>query len=371
MKQVLVTGAKGFIGQNLCLVLRENKDIELTEYDIKSEPALLKEALLKADFIFHLAGVNRPKNPEEFKTGNHGLTKEIVDFLIENNKRPTLIITSSTQALLDNPYGVSKREAEDEVKRYKEATGSSVFPFRLTNVFGKWSRPFYNSVVATFCHQAAHNEPFKIDDRTKLIEFIYIDDIIRSFMEILENPNQTDQGDVLSINPSYSITIGDLADKLERIKEMRVSCVIPNFDNLFDKYLYSTYLSYLEKDNFIYSTNKKVDNRGYLFEFIKSSNSGQMFVSRTLPGITRGNHYHHTKVEKFCVVEGKAKIAFRQMVTGERIEYIVEGQECKVVDIPPGWTHSITNISDSDLITIFWANEIFNQEKPDTFFSEV
>lgn len=371
MKKVLVTGAKGFIGKNLCLALSERKDIELLQSDLDTPDAEYARAVAAADLVVHLAGVNRPKDASEFETGNAGSVEKLIALAEAGSKSPTIVLTSSIQAKLDNPYGVSKRHAEEALAAYGSRTGASVYVLRLANAFGKWCRPFYNSVVATFCHQAAHGEPFKIDDPTRVIDFVYIDDILRAIVGIIDGIEPAKLDGYYAATPVYPLSIGALAEKLARFAASRRTCMLPELSDPLEKYLYSTYLSYLEPSDLAYSAEKKSDNRGYLFELIKSPHAGQVFVSRTLPGITRGNHYHHTKVEKFCVLEGKARISFRNMAGGEKMIFEVIGEDCRVVDIPPGWTHNITNVGDGDLITLFWANEIFDADRSDTFFAEV
>ncbi len=371
MITVLVTGAKGFIGRNLCVTLRERKDVTLHESDIDTPADELSRFISEADVVYHLAGVNRPKDPSEFETGNAGSIENLVALAEAKGRAPTLVVTSSIQAKLDNPYGVSKLHGEQVAASYGERSGAPVYVFRLANAFGKWSRPFYNSVIATFCHQATHAEPFRIDDPVKEIDFVYIDDIVASLVGILDGREPPSHDGYYAVEPVFRVSIGRLAETLNRFSASRSTCVLPELSDPFEKRLYSTYLSYLDTDAFSYQAEKKSDARGYLYELIKSPHAGQIFVSRTLPGITRGNHYHHTKVEKFCVVEGQARLSFRQVSTGQTYSLEVEGTECRVVDIPPGWTHNITNIGTTDLLTLFWANEMFDPSKPDTYFSEV
>lgn len=371
MSTVLVTGAKGFIGRNLCVTLREHKDVTLYESDIDTPAADLARFVSEADIIYHLAGVNRPKDPVEFEAGNAGSIENLVALAEAKGRAPTLVVTSSVQAKLDNAYGVSKLHGERVALSYGERSGAPVYVFRLANAFGKWSKPFYNSVIATFCHQASHDEPFRIDDPSKVIDFVYIDDIVDALVGVFDGRQPPVQDGYYCVQPVFPVSIGTIAETLRRFVESRVTCVLPNLSDPFEKRLYSTYLSYLDADAFSYQAEKKADARGYLYELIKSPHAGQVFVSRTLPGITRGNHYHHTKVEKFCVIEGRARLSFRQVFTGQTHSLEVEGTECRVVDIPPGWTHNITNIGDTDLLTLFWANEMFDASKPDTFFAEV
>lgn len=371
MKKVLVTGSNGFIGKNLVLTLKQRRDIEVLEHDVESPCGNLESALSVADVLVHLAGVNRPKDVAEFQSGNATFTSDIVQTLSDCGNRPLVIAASSRQAALDNPYGVSKRNAEIALAGFAERTGAPVFIFRLTNVFGKMCRPYYNSVVATFCHQATHGESFRIDDPARMMELVYIDDVVRAFTRIIDGEHLKTGKEYLSVEPSFFIGLGELAAKIHSFREKRGTGLIPDFGNLLDKYLYSTFLSYLDAHELAYSAEKRSDQRGYLFEMVKSEHAGQVFVSRTLPGITRGNHFHDTKVEKFVVIDGRAKIALRHTVSNDSVEYVVTGEECKIVDIPPGWTHSITNIGSTDLITVFWANEIFDAAHADTFACEV
>lgn len=370
MKNVLVTGSKGFIGKNLVLSLKRIESIEVLEYDLGDSNEKLKNVLSNADLVYHLAGVNRPQNPDEFKTGNVDLTEEILGFLRNRKDAPPVIMTSSIQAELDNLYGVSKKAAEEALQKYAAETGNKICIYRLPNVFGKWCKPFYNSVVATFCYNLTHNEPVTITDPEREINFIYIDDVVTNLKKHL-SVDFVYHNEPIVPGPTYAITLRNLAEVLTKCRDVRSGGLMPDFSNPLEKYLYSTLLAYYDKEAIVYQTEKKVDQRGYLFELIKTKCAGQIFVSRTLPGITRGNHYHDTKVEKFCVLEGSAVIKLRNMVSGELNEIHVEGTDCKIVDIPPGWTHNITNVGKTDLITLFWANEVFNPEHPDTYFNEV
>ena len=367
MKTVLVTGAKGFLGKNLCVAFKRRSDVELIEFDIDSPPELLEEGLSKADAIIHLAGVNRPERVEEFTEGNFDLTRQICDTLQRLDRRPFLLLSSSMQALLDNPYGVSKRQAEEEVFAFGEKTGARIAVFRLPGVFGKWCRPNYNSVVATFCHNIARDLPIKISDPSNEIELVYIDDVVRAFMDVLDGVPPIAEGKFCRVQPSHRITLGALADQIHSFRESRVSLAVPDVGDPFVHALYATYISYLPSDAFAYALTQRTDPRGELAELLKSPHIGQIFVSRTRPGITRGHHYHDTKVEKFVVLEGDAVIRFRHILGGDVIEYPVSGREFRVVDIPPGYTYSIENVGPNDLIVLFWADEIFNPEIPDTF----
>ncbi len=370
MTNVLVTGAKGFIGKNLVLALSRIDSVSVQEFDIGDGEEKLRAGISGADIIFHLAGVNRPQNPEEFRAGNVDLTERILELLRDRRDAPPIIMTSSIQAELDNPYGVSKKGAEEAMRKYGAETGNRICIYRLPNVFGKWCRPFYNSVVATFCHNLSHNEAITVTDTSREINFIYIDDVVANLKQHLSG-NFAYQSEPIVPGPSYTTTLGNLAAILTKCRDVRNGGLLPDFSDKLEKYLYSTFLSYYDKQDILYRADKKEDQRGYLFELIKTKGAGQIFVSRTLPGITRGNHYHDTKVEKFCVLEGSAIIRLRNMVSGDTNELHVEGTDCKIVDIPPGWTHNITNIGKTDLITLFWANEVFNPECPDTYFNEV
>ena len=369
MNRVLVTGSKGFVGKNLCVVLRQREDVELYEYDVNDKPEDLDSALEKVDLIIHLAGVNRPKDPGEFETGNAGSLKKICSKLKESGRIPKIILSSSIQAELDNPYGVSKRRAEKVLEEFAKDTCAECVVYRFKNLFGKWCMPNYNSVTATFCHNIANDLPIQISDPAYKIDLTHIDDVVNAFV------NEMDPGksgfrfaDPLS---STCITLGELVEKIRSFRDMRTSLVLPDFSDTFDRALYGTYLTYLDKKEFEYRLKKRSDERGSLAEFIKSPAMGQIFVSRTKPGITRGDHYHHTKAEKFLVLEGKGVIRFRHIKADEILEYPVSGEKYQVVDIPPGYTHSIENTGKGVLVTLFWASEMFNPEKSDTCFKKV
>jgi UDP-2-acetamido-2,6-beta-L-arabino-hexul-4-ose reductase len=372
MTAVLVTGAEGFIGRNLVARLSSVLDLELLQLDVGHSDGEWQDALSKAEFIFHLAGINRPKTVEEFETGNAGLTEWMCDVLRTNGRKPKIIMSSSIQAALDNPYGISKRKGEEALKAFGEETGAAVRIYRLKNVFGKWCRPNYNSVTATFCHNIAHDLPISVSDPSNVVDLIYVDDIVAAFLKELScsdaPPESSYAPDTI---PGTRITLGDLAGRIQSFHEMRSSLFVPDFSVRFNQCLYATYLSYVESAQHEYGLAIKTDPRGSLAEFIKSQYFGQVFVSRTHPGITRGNHYHHTKTEKFFVVEGEALIRMRHIESHEVVEYHVKGDAYRVIDIPPGHTHSITNAGNSVMIAIFWASEIFDPDRPDTYFLEV
>jgi Nucleoside-diphosphate-sugar epimerases len=368
MKTVLVTGAEGFIGKNLCTTLSLNQNICLLKYDIKNTDQELEAYVSRADCIFHLAGINRPKGIGEFDSGNRGFTEKLLQLIDKSNKKVPIVLTSSIQALLDNPYGKSKKAAEEAIKKWSEAVSQRVYIYRLPNVFGKWCRPNYNSVVATFCNNIATGEEISINDKNSKLSLAYIDDIVKDFLAVLDGKKLISDDGYCYIAPIYQTTVGELADLITRFNESRKSLVMPELKSDYERDLYATFISYLPKNDFSYHLDMKQDNRGWLAEFIKSENFGQIFISKTKPGIIRGNHWHHTKIEKFLVIQGDAVVKFRKIDSDEVIEYPVTGEKLEVVDIPAGYTHSITNTGNTDLVTLFWADQIFDQEKPDTYY---
>lgn len=369
--KVLVTGASGFIGKNLCSALQLRDDIELLTYGHKQTQAELQAHVSEAEFIYHVAGVNRPQDDSEFTEGNTNLTKQIIDMLQAANKKTPLLITSSIHAALDSPYGKSKLAAERLVFDWHEVSGAPVFVYRLPGVFGKWCRPNYNSAVATFCYNIANNLPITVSDPSHSITLAYVDDVIDSFLRHLD-ADSVDYTDFQQLNCTFNVSLGELTDRIYAIHGIRTTLIIPDLSDLLNKYLYATYISYLKRDDFSYNLEKNSDQRGYLTEFIKSHQFGQIFVSKTKPGISRGDHWHKTKIEKFFVVSGKAEITFRNKIDAQDIiRYTVEGDEMCVVDIPTGYIHAIKNIGDNDLITLFWANEILDKSYPDTYYEKV
>jgi UDP-2-acetamido-2,6-beta-L-arabino-hexul-4-ose reductase len=370
VKTVLVTGSNGFIGKNLRVALGRMSDIRLTTFDVEDDWSILEGHLREADVVFHLAGVNRPRLEEEFVEGNTELTRRIVEFLIEINRTPLIVISSSVQAEQDNPYGRSKLGAEQVLLEYHRATNGRVCIYRLPNVFGKWSRPNYNSVVATFCYNMIHGLEVIISDPSRELELVYIDEVVREFVSLLTENNH-EQTHYRTVSRTYRVTLGELAQKICGFKEMRSNLLVPDLSDEFMRCLHATYLSFLDSRDFAYPLDMKHDNRGVLFELIKSESFGQIFVSTTHAGVTRGNHYHDSKIEKFCVIKGQAAIRFKHILTGETIDYTVSGQKVEVVDIPPGYTHHIENLSDDEMIVLFWANRIFDPASPDTYYCEV
>ncbi|MFT3780863.1 MAG: NAD-dependent epimerase/dehydratase family protein [Nibricoccus sp.] len=371
MKTVLVTGARGFIGKHLVEALRRDTSLQVIEYDLGTPAEILTAGLQQADVVYHLAGVNRPKDPAEFTSGNTGLTEELCTALSSFGRTPLVVLSSSIQVGLDNPYGVSKKGAEDALARWARGTGGRVVVFRLKNVFGKWCRPNYNSVTATFCYNIAHDIPIQISDSSREIDLVYIDDVVSGLLAI--DASTVSQGDAVyrEIAKSHKTTLGRLAELIQFFRRSRQTLELPSFADEFTRRLYATYLSHLDRDQFGYALDQKTDSRGTLAEFIKQPHFGQLFVSRTKPGVTRGNHYHHTKTERFFVVEGEALIRLRHVGGDSVIEYRVSGGGLKVVDIPPGYVHSIENVGSTDLVTLFWASEIFDPAHPDCIFQNV
>ena len=379
--KLLITGAKGFMGKNLVSQLKNIRDgkiknSELTsnliiyEYDIDTDPHLLNDYTKDCDFVFHLAGVNRPKNEEEFMSGNFGFTSILLDLLKKQHNKAPVLITSSIQALLDNPYGKSKKAGENLLFQYSMDTGSQVYVYRLPNVFGKWCRPNYNSAVATFCNNIANGLDITINDPNHDMKLVYIDDVENKFINAL-NAKENRKDSYCYVPITHEIKLGKIAELLYSFKESRKNLSIPNQQDSFAKKLYATYLSYLPMNEFSYPLKMNVDNRGSFTEFLKTDEYGQVSVNISKPGIIKGNHWHHTKNEKFLVVKGKGMIRFRRLDSNEIIEYRVSGDKLEVVDIPTGYTHNIENLGDDDMVTIMWANEKFNPEKPDTYFEEV
>jgi UDP-2-acetamido-2,6-beta-L-arabino-hexul-4-ose reductase len=367
--KTLITGGRGFLGRNLAAHLFERKDCANTIFGREDSAEDLRYWLLEADVVFHLAGVNRPQNPIDFETGNVGLTEQLSQFLREGRRSPKIVFSSSVQAELDNPYGASKVKAEKALQKFASETGGCVRIYRLKNLFGKWCRPNYNSVTATFCHNIAKDLPIVVSDPAREVELSYVDDVVAAFLaEIDGREDGCEAGQEI---PSYSIQLGDLAGRIQAFHEMRTTLTLPDFADWFNRALYATYLSYVAPAARGHNLDIKSDPRGSLAEFIKEKHFGQIFVSRTKPGVTRGNHYHHTKTEKFFVVEGNGLIRMRPVEGGSVEEYSVTGSAYRVIDIPPGFTHSITNIGEGEMVTLFWSSEMFDPNRPDTYYLPV
>ena len=366
MKTVLITGAAGFIGRNLFHELARDPDLLIRTFEITDNHDVLRDALKSTDLVYHLAGVNRPEDNEQFRIGNVALTRTITDLLEQHGRHPPIVFSSSTQATNDTPYGRSKNVAEEVLRSYNRRTEGPVRIYRLPNVFGKWSRPNYNTVVATFCHKIARGQRINISDPTRVMELVYIDDVVAEFRKALHTTSPPERTEY-EVAPSFHVTLGELADTIRGLHQSRALRVPPDLGDQFTRRLYATFASFLPAEQLACPVDLKRDQRGWLFEFIKSDNAGQVFVSKTRPGVTRGNHFHDSKVEKFCVVQGTALIKLRAVDGEELFEYVVSGQRIRLVDIPPGYTHSIENIGDSEMIALFWASEVFDPDRPDTY----
>ncbi|MGN0571777.1 MAG: capsular polysaccharide biosynthesis protein CapF [Candidatus Fimenecus sp.] len=380
--KVLVTGAKGFVGKNLVATLnniRDGKDattevpadLEILEFDIDTDKSLLNAFCADCDFVFHLAGVNRPQKESEFLEGNFGFASELLDALKKHGNSCPVLLASSIQAALDNPYGKSKKAGEDLFFRYAEETGAKVLVYRFPNVFGKWCRPNYNSAVATFCYNIARDLPITVNDRSHEMTLVYIDDLVQEMCNALLG-RETQDGAFCRVPTEHRISLGEIVDLLYSFKESRATKQVPDMtDGSFSKKLYSTYLSYLPTDRFSYPLEMHTDARGSFTEILRTADRGQFSVNISKPGVIKGQHWHHTKNEKFLVVSGTGVIRFRKIDSGEVIEYFVSGDKPEVVDIPVGYTHNIENLGDTDMVTFMWCNECFNPENPDTYFLEV
>lgn len=368
--KVLVTGAAGFIGKNLIEQLKIIEGMEIYSYDLNTDPLLLDEYTKDCDFVFHLAGINRPKTEDEFMKGNCDFTKSLLDSLAKNNNKAGIAISSSIQAELDNPYGVSKRAGEEAVFEHGKKMGARVIIYRFPNVFGKWCRPNYNSAVATFCYNISRNLPIQVNDPEVLMHLVYIDDVCEELILALNGEEHVKDG--FGYVPTvYDVKLGRIPELLYEFYNSRTTLQLADFREGFEKKLYSTYLSYLPEDGFCYPLNMHCDNRGSFTEFLKTKERGQVSVNISKPGIVKGNHWHNTKNEKFLVVHGKGLIRLRKVGTSEVIEYYVSGDKLEVVDIPCGYTHSIANIGDDDMATVMWVNEVFDPNHSDTYFEEV
>jgi UDP-2-acetamido-2,6-beta-L-arabino-hexul-4-ose reductase len=366
--KVLITGSDGFIAKNIRETLQRDEDIKLYLLSKDDSLDILEAYIKEVDFIYHLAGVNRPKDISKFYECNSGLTKYIVDTLIKFDKKTPIVLSSSTQATLDNDYGKSKLEAENIVMNYSKEFDVNSFVFRLPNVFGKWSKPNYNSVISTWCYNISHDIDIQVNDENYMMSLVYVDDVVNAFVKCLNNDIQSGYSEV---DVTYSKTLGEIRDLLFEFRDNRSSLVIPNVGSGFERALYATYLSYLDVDNFSYNLKGYEDDRGTFYEILKTLDSGQFSLSTTEPGIMRGNHYHHTKNEKFLVVKGEATIEFRHIVTNEIISYKVSDAKMEVVEMIPGYTHNIKNTGIEEMVLFLWANETFDQDNPDTYFLEV
>lgn len=378
---ILITGANGFIGKNLVVALtciRDGKDkmrnlspdLDILRYTRDSPPELLDAFCSKADFVFNLAGINRPQDPAEFSSGNTSFVSILLDKLERHCNNCPVMLASSIQAENNTPYGKSKKAGEDVLFSHARKTGAPALVYRFPNVFGKWCRPNYNSAITTFCYNIAHGLPITVNAPNLTLNLVYIDDLVDEMVRGLEG-HPTRQGDFCAVPVVHSIQLGKLVELLQSFKDSRTSLSIPDMSNALTKKLYATYLSYLPEDSFCYPLNRHSDPRGSFTEILRTAERGQFSVNISHPGIIKGNHWHNTKNEKFLVVRGQGVIRFRK-VSGERIqEYFVSGDKLEIVDIPPGYTHSITNLGDTDMVTFMWCNECFDPNRPDTFSEEV
>ena len=381
--KILVTGSKGFVGKNLVQRLKTIRDtkyntniisdkIQIYEFDVDSSIKDLDTYTQECDFIVHLAGVNRPKDTSEFYKGNRGTIEVLCDCLKKNNNRCPILISSSVQVGRDNDYAKSKKEGEDFLLEFGKSHGNKIYIYRFANLFGKWCRPNYNSVIATWCYNITHNLDIQVNDETVELPLCYIDDVIDEILHCISGkPTYDQQNEYYTVYPIYHVTLGRIRDLLYSFKNSRNELSVPDQSDSFIKKLYATYLSYLSENDFSYPLKMNIDDRGSFTEFIKTQEHGQVSINISKPGITKGQHWHHTKNEKFLVVGGEGIIQFRKIGESKIIEYKVSGEILEVIDIPPGYTHNIINIGETDMITVMWASESFNPDKPDTYFEEV
>lgn len=367
--RIVVTGANGFVGRNLIVRLAELGHTDVAPVTRATTKDALAAALESVDFVFHLAGTNRPKEVAEFTTGNAGFTNELCEALRALGRPVPVAYASSTQAALQNPYGASKFAAEDALLAYGHETGAPIHIFRLTNVFGKWSRPNYNSAVATFCHNIARGLPITVSDPAAPLKLVYVDDVITAFVDMLTAAPGV--SGFVEAGPVYETTVGEVANMIASFPVSRKTMTTPRVGSGLLRALHATYLSYLPTEDFAYSVPVHADPRGEFVEMLKTEDSGQFSYFTAHPGITRGEHYHHAKTEKFLVIRGTAHFGFRNVDTGETFELTTRGGEARIVETVPGWAHNITNIGDDEMIVMLWANEIFDRAKPDTIAMKV
>lgn len=393
--KILVTGAKGFVGKNLIASLNNIRlgldctrdlptDLTIYEYDIDSSPELLDIYCRDCDFVYNLAGVNRPQNQEEFMQGNFGFASLLLDVLKKHQNTCPVMLSSSIQASLEgrfagSEYGRSKKAGEDLFFDYGEETGADVLIYRFPNVFGKWCRPNYNSAVATFCHNIAHGLPIQVNDPSVMLDLVYIDDVVDELLLALRGLSHRDENGYCYVPVSHQVSLGEIVELIHSFRNSRELRRVPDMtEGSFEKKLYATYLSYLPEDGFAYPLKMNVDDRGSFTEILRTEDRGQFSVNISKPGITKGNHWHHSKNEKFVVVSGNALIQFRKVgidpQTGENypvIDYHVSGAKLEVVDIPTGYTHNIINEGETDLVTFMWCSECFDPDHPDTYAEKV
>lgn len=368
--KVLITGANGFVGKNLQLHLAERKDVQVVCFTRNDDIVQLPTLLKGVDFVFHLAGINRPQDPQEFVSGNVDLTQALCHALcaVAKEKKIPIVYTSSTQAERDNPYGNSKRGAEDVLLAAARSHQVPVHIFRLPNVFGKWCKPNYNSAVATFCHNIARDKPIQANDPAASVTLVYVDDVIERFVQLMDGADTAvDVAGFATVAPQYTTTVGELARLVQVFKHSRATLMTERVGTGFVRALYATYVSYLPVELFTYTVPQHADPRGVFVEMLKTPDAGQFSYFTAHPGITRGGHYHHSKTEKFLVIKGQARFKFRHMQSGQVHEFFTSGDKAEVVETVPGWTHDITNIGMDEMVVMLWANEVFDRARPDTF----
>lgn len=370
--KVLITGANGFVGKNLQLHLAERQDVQVVYFTRSDSVAQLPSLLQGVDFVFHLAGVNRPQHPQEFITGNVDLTQALCQAVCAvteaTGKRVPIVYTSSTQVGRDNPYGQSKLGAEEALLAVARSHQVPVHILRLPNVFGKWCKPNYNSAVATFCHNIARDLPIQIHDAASPVTLVYVDDVVERFVQLMEDADAVaEPNHFATVTPQYTTTVGELARQIQTFRSSRVTLMTEPVGTGLVRALYATYVSYLPMESFAYVVPQYADPRGVFVEMLKTPDAGQFSYFTAHPGITRGGHYHHSKTEKFLVIKGQARFRFRQMQTGQVHELVTTGGQSEIVETVPGWTHDITNIGSEEMIVMLWANEVFDRSRPDTF----
>ena len=366
--RILITGSDGFLGKNLQLRLRERNDLEILTYTHADSFVDLPLKLENVDFVFHLAGVNRSLDSGDYAVGNEELTKMLCKGIHGINRKMRVLYASSIQASLDNPYGKSKRLAEIALKTLSQNDAIDTIIFRLPNVFGKWCKPNYNSVVATFCHNIARDLPIQIHDADAKVKLVYVDDVLDRFIELMDGADSVLDSDGFEVvTPQYTVTVGDLALQIKKFHNSRISLTTERVGTGFLRALYATYVSYLPIEEFSYRVPVYEDARGIFVEMLKTPDCGQISFFTAYPGVIRGGHYHHSKTEKFLVIKGHACFRFKHMASEETYQIEVSGDYPKIVETIPGWAHDIINIGSEDMIVMLWANEIFNQEYPDTY----
>lgn len=368
--KILVTGSNGFIGKNLIVTLK-SLNYQILTFDRSNDLSDLNTLTKECDFVVHLAGINRPINPEEYTKGNRDLTKALVESLRKNNNKAPIVLSSTIQSALGNDYGKSKRASELIIDEHSKLNDSKVYIYQYSNLFGKWGKPNYNSVIATWSYNISRDIPLKVDSREVILDLMYIDDVVEEIINAIKGNGSKVKDNYYSVPTQYKVSLGEIYDLLHKFLDSRSTHYIPDMTPGFETKLYSTYLSYLPENKFSYPLKMNRDDRGSFTEFLKSNDRGQVSINISRPGITKGQHWHHSKNEKFLVVSGKGMIQLRDIFSEEVIEYAVSGSNLEVVDIPTGYTHNIINTGKKDMVTVMWVNEPFDPHKPDTYYEEV